>query len=125
MTVRIKNDISGVKFAKINHAKLATYRNAREAFLEKLSRSKKNRDLYLKVAIEDFEQEKNLPAFLLALRNIVTAGGGVQDLAQKLKLNRQTIYKALSPKGNPSFALVDVIINALGMRLAVRARKYS
>lgn len=111
-----------IKFVKTNKETLKNFPRARDIFLEELSKSKKNRDIYLKIAIEDFEEEKNLPAFLLALRNIVTAGCGVQDLADKLNLNRQTIYKALSPKGNPSFALVDAIINSLGMKLLVKAK---
>ncbi len=114
--------IKNIKFVPINKEKLATFPRARDLFIEELSASKKNRDIYLQIAIEDFEADKNLPGFLLALRNIVTAGGGVQELATKLQLNRQTIYKALSPKGNPSFALVDAIINALGMKLLVKRK---
>lgn len=117
--------MKNIKFVTTSKERLATFPRARDVFLAELSESKKNRDIYLQIAIEDFEEEKNLPAFLLALRNIVTAGCGVQELAEKLKLNRQTIYKALSPKGNPSFALVDAIINALGMKLLVKAKSKS
>ncbi len=108
-------------FANISPEKLATFRTAREIFHAELAKSAKNRAIYLKVALEDYENEKNLPAFLLALRTIAITSGGIQELANKTNLNRQTLYKALSPKGNPSFALVDLIVNVLGMKLVVKA----
>jgi len=109
-----------INFVKVSAKRLATFRSAREVFHEKLSQSVENRRIYLKVAIEDYEQDKDLPGLLLALRTIAITGGGIQDLAIKTNLNRQTLYKALSPKGNPSFALVDTIINSFGMKMAVK-----
>ena len=109
-----------IKFVKIKPERLATFRDFRETFMEDLAKSKKDRELYLKIAIEDYEQDKDLPAFLLALRTIAIASGGIQNLATKTNLNRQTIYKALSPKGNPSFALVDTIANSLGMKFTLK-----
>lgn len=112
-------------FAKVDPNRKATFRDARETFHQELLKSKKNREIYLKVALEDYEKEKNLPAFLLALRTIAINSGGIQQLANKTKLNRQTIYKALSPQGNPSFALIDLIVNVLGMKLLIKAAKPS
>jgi probable addiction module antidote protein len=112
--------INKIIFAKASAAKRATFKNAREVFHEELSQSKKARQLYLKTALEDYEKEKNLPAFLLALCTIAITSGGIQDLANKTNLNRQTIYKALSSNGNPSFTLVDLVLNVLGMKLVVR-----
>jgi hypothetical protein len=48
--------------------------------------------------LKDFENEKNLSAFLLALRTIAITSGGINALALKTNLNRQTLYKALSPQ---------------------------
>jgi probable addiction module antidote protein len=116
-----KRKLDSIKRDKAIAKRVATFRSAREVFHEELSRSAEDRQLYLQIAIEDYEQDKDLPAFLLALRTIAITGGGVQNLATKTNLNRQTIYKALSPKGNPSFALIDTIINALGMQLSCKA----
>jgi len=110
-----------IKFVKVNPKKLATFRSAREVLHEELSKSAENRRIYLKVAIEDYEEDKDLPGLLLALRTIAITSGGIQNLAIKTNLNRQTLYKALSPKGNPSFALVDLILNSLGMKLTCKA----
>jgi len=107
-------------FIKVNPERYATFRNARDVFHGELAKSKKKRELYLRVALEEYEKDKNLPAFLMALRTIVITSGGVNAVASKTNLNRQTIYKALSLNGNPSFALVDSIINVLGMKLMVK-----
>jgi probable addiction module antidote protein len=112
-----------VQYANINPKKLATYRDAHEVFMEELSKSKQKREIYLKVAIEDYEETHELHFFLMALRNIAIAGGGIAEIAKKTKLNRQTIYKALSPNGNPSFHLVEVILNSLGMKIAIKSAK--
>ncbi len=102
-----------------NKNKISKFRSAREAFIEDLAKSKKNRKIYLKVAFEDYKKDNDLPAFLLTLRTITIASGGFIELAQKTNLNRQTIYKALSENGNPSFSLVETILHSLGAELRI------
>ncbi len=102
-----------------NKKRISQFRSAREAFNEELVKSKKNRKIYLKTALEDYKKDRDLPAFLLALRTITIASGGVNNLAEKTNLNRQTIYKALSSNGNPSFSMIDLILSSLGMELKV------
>jgi probable addiction module antidote protein len=87
---------------------------------DKNLKSKKGRYDYLGKALEDYHKNKNLPLFLLALREVVVANGGFSEIALKANLSRKTLYKALSPKGNPSFALVSLVFSALGMRLVGR-----
>jgi DNA-binding phage protein len=36
-------------------------------------------------------------------------------------MSRQSLYKALSEKGNPGVATLDTILKALGFRLAIQA----
>ena len=52
---------------------------------------------YLNAALEEDDPE----LFLLALRNVAEARGGVAQLADKTKLNRESLYKMLSRRGNP------------------------
>ncbi|MGE3978672.1 MAG: addiction module antidote protein, partial [Nitrospira sp.] len=54
---------------------------------------------YLNVALEEDDPE----LFLLALRNVTEAQGGVARLAEKTKLNRESLYRMLSKQGNPEF----------------------
>lgn len=74
---------------------------------------------YLRVALEEYEQDGDSEVFLLALRNIAEARGGISALAKKTRLNRQNLYRTLSGKGNPTFQTLEIIMHALGFRLSV------
>lgn len=74
---------------------------------------------YLRVALEEYEQDGDNEVFLLALRNVAEARGGISMLAKKTHLNRQNLYRTLSGKGNPTFQTLDAILHALGFRLSV------
>lgn len=95
----------------------SNYRDFKEAFIEELSKNKKRRKSYLKVAFENYKNDNDLPCFLLALRTIAMASGGIASLAKKTNLTRQAIYKALSTNGNPSFVTLNLIIESLGFEL--------
>lgn len=70
--------------------------------------------LYLEAC---FEEAGDDPAFIAkALGNIARARGMTQ-LARDTGLGREGLYKALSTEGNPSFATILKVINALGLRL--------
>ena len=72
---------------------------------------------YLNVALEDGDPE----GFLLALRDVAEAQGGVTQLAEAANLNRESLYRMLSNRGNPEFRSLDALLHALGFRLAVAA----
>ena len=74
---------------------------------------------YLNAALEEDDPE----LFLLALRNVAEAQGGVAQLAEKAKLNRESLYKILSERGNPELRSLDALLHALGFRLAVTANR--
>ncbi len=65
--------------------------------------------------------ESNDPAVvLMALRNIVDAQEeGIAGLAEKTKLGRESMYKMLSPKGNPKLATFSSVLQGLGFQLRV------
>jgi probable addiction module antidote protein len=71
---------------------------------------------YLNAALE----EDDLELFLLTLRNVTEAQGGMARRAEKTKLNRESLYKMLSERGNPEFKSLDLLLHALGFRLALR-----
>lgn len=74
---------------------------------------------YLNAALEEDDPE----LFLLALRNVAEAQGGVASLAEKTKLNRESLYRMLSERGNPEFRSLDTLLHALGFRLAVAVNR--
>lgn len=48
---------------------------------------------------------------------------GMTDVARRAGLGRESLYKALSANGNPEFATVLKVIQALGFRLTVKPAK--
>ena len=53
-----------------------------------------------------------------ALGDIARAKG-MSQIAQAAGLGRESLYKALSPNGNPEFATVLKVMRALGLKLKV------
>jgi probable addiction module antidote protein len=58
-------------------------------------------------------------AFLIALRDVVEASGGVGQLSEKVAIQRPSLYKILSKKGNPTIATLQEILKPLGLRISV------
>lgn len=58
-------------------------------------------------------------AFLIALRDVVEARGGVSSLAQQARLQRQSLYKALSKRGNPTLTTLQEVLKPLGLCISV------
>lgn len=75
---------------------------------------------YLDVALELYEEDKDTEAFLMALRDVAEAQGGITPLAERTHLNRQNLYKALSGQGNPRLTTLGTILHGLGFKLSVQ-----
>lgn len=76
---------------------------------------------YLQVALDEYQQDDSLEAFLLALRHVVEAQGGIGKLSQKTKLNRESLYKTLSSRGNPKLQTIGVLLKNLGLEFSIKA----
>lgn len=70
---------------------------------------------YLDAALADGDQE----VFLLALRDLAEARG-MTVLAKEANLNRESLYRMLSGKGNPQLSSLTAILNSAGLRLSVQ-----
>ena len=71
---------------------------------------------YLEAALD----EGNPSVVAAALGDIARAKGMMQ-IARETGLGRESLYKALSPDGNPEFSTVLKVIRALGLRLHAAA----
>jgi probable addiction module antidote protein len=74
---------------------------------------------YLNIALEEYEKDQDSEAFLLALRTVAEARGGLTELSNKTNLNRQHLYRTLSSKGNPRLNTLEKVLHALGFRLSI------
>ena len=61
--------------------------------------------------------EEGAAAFLLAVRDVAEARGGVGSLAKRTTLNREGLYEMLSEKGNPRLSSLSNVLGALGMKI--------
>jgi len=67
---------------------------------------------YLEAALAE-----NDPALIVAVLGDIARAKGMTQIARQAGVGRESLYKALSPQGNPEFATVIKVINALGLRL--------
>ncbi len=73
---------------------------------------------YLKAALEDAHQPKVL---LIALRHLAEAKGGIAKVAKKAGIKRESLYRALSSRGNPWLSTLAAVTKAIGLRITVEA----
>lgn len=86
-----------------------------EEYLREWLKDPENAAAFLNSVIEDEKRE----FFLLALRNVVKASGGMTFVADMSDISRTTLYRALSRRGNPDFSQVTTLLNSMGLRLTV------
>ena len=72
---------------------------------------------FLNAASEDDDPK----TYLTALRKVVEARGGVASIADKTQLSRETLYRTLSSRGNPTIKTLHAVLKATGLRFAVLA----
>jgi len=75
---------------------------------------------YIEIALENYEEDHDAEAFLMALRDVAQAQGGITRLAERTHLNRQNLYRALSNRGNPKLDTIGTILHGLGFRLSIQ-----
>lgn len=56
-------------------------------------------------------------AFIAAALGDIARARGMSQLARDTGLGRESLYKALSGEGNPSFSTILKVVHALGLRL--------
>jgi probable addiction module antidote protein len=74
---------------------------------------------YLKAAMEALDDPKDRASGLIALRTIVEAYGGHGRVAAEAGISGESLYRALSPKGNPTLKTLIAVLKTVGMRLSV------
>lgn len=92
-------------------------RNYKEHLLKQLQKPKEAA-AYLNAALQDDDPH----VFLLALRDIAEAKGGMGWLADEADLNRENLYRTLSLKGNPRFFNLLAVLDAIGLEFTIHTR---
>jgi probable addiction module antidote protein len=95
--------------------KMARTRSYKQTLEERLA-NPKEAAAYLNAALEDAD----IRVFLVALRDVVDAYGGISALAEETDLNRESLYRTLSRQGNPTIVTLFEIFHTLGLQFKVQ-----
>lgn len=100
---------------------MSNYRKFKDYHIEQLH-DPEDAKIYLSVALEDYEKNEDIEAFLLAVRDVAEAQGGISKLAERVSLTREGLYEALSENGNPQLSTMGKILHGLGFKFSIEAR---
>ena len=89
-----------------------------DAMVELLREDPTLADEYLASALDEADLEGGQFALLAALRHVVEAQG-MSAIAERAGIPRESLYRALSPRGNPTIKTLLAVFNAAGLKLAV------
>jgi probable addiction module antidote protein len=64
-----------------------------------------------------FEEAGDDAAFITHALGVVAKAKGMTQLSKQTGLGRESLYKALSGEGNPSFATILKVMRALGVQI--------
>jgi probable addiction module antidote protein len=74
---------------------------------------------YLQLAMESLDNPKERGGALLSIRAVAEAYGGLGAVAAQAGISRESLYRSLSPKGNPTLKTLVAVLKTLGLRLSV------
>jgi probable addiction module antidote protein len=66
--------------------------------------------------------EEDDPALVTHALGVIARAKGMSQIARETGLGRESLYKALSPEGNPEFATIVKVLKALGLQLHASPR---
>ena len=99
-------------------SKLKAAVSHRERLVEELRADPKLARAYLAEAVKDDD-----PRVLLSALRTVAEAQGVARLAAAAGIPRESLYRALSPKGNPRLSTLFAVLKAVGFRFSLEERK--
>jgi probable addiction module antidote protein len=90
-----------------------------EAIIRRLRKDPEFAAEYVKAALDDTEEPLVL---LLALRHLAQARG-IAKVAKAAGIERESLYRALSRRGNPRLSTLVAVTKAIGLKLTVEAAR--
>ena len=93
-------------------------RKYRNYLIERLS-NREEAVGYFQAALEEYQNDGNTLAFLIALRSIAEAQGGLDELARRTHTAPDLLVKILSREDESHLDTIRVILDVLGCRLSV------
>jgi len=75
---------------------------------------------YAAELLNEILQDGALDEAMIVLRQMSKAYGGVGEVAKKAGLHGKSLYRTLSPQGNPQVTTLSAVLRTMGLRLAVQ-----
>jgi probable addiction module antidote protein len=109
--------------SKADISKLVGVGSHHEWEVQELRRDREFALAYLQVAMEALDNPEERAGGLIALRAVAEAYGGLGAVAAQAGISRESLYRALSPKGNPTLKTLVAVLKTVGLRLSVAQAK--
>lgn len=88
-------------------------RNYHDYLMEELS-DQEEAISYLEVVLEEYEKDGDTLGFLIGLRNVSEAQGGLNEFARRTDTDPQHLFKALSRNEKQDLDTLEAVLNDLG-----------
>ncbi|EPM50505.1 hypothetical protein ALO95_02886 [Pseudomonas syringae pv. antirrhini] len=73
---------------------------------------------YLSVALEEIDEDGGEDAFLIAIRRLIEARGGMGNLSKNTGLARPNLYRSIAAGGDPKLSTILKVLQALGVGMS-------
>ncbi|NVD97009.1 addiction module antidote protein [Massilia sp. BJB1822] len=90
-----------------------------EIVVELLREDPELADAYLAAALDEVSLDGGRQALLATLRQVAEAQG-MALVAQRAGIPRESLYRALSPAGNPTIKTLLAVLEAAGLKLTIQ-----
>ncbi|MCP5491286.1 MAG: putative addiction module antidote protein, partial [Chlamydiales bacterium] len=93
----------------------------KEDYLYKRLQNPREAAAYLNECLKD----EDPAVFLIALKDVIKANGGMTKLAEEIDRNRESLYRSFSTKGNPGINTLVDTLDVYGLEISVKPIKLS
>jgi probable addiction module antidote protein len=94
-----------------------------ERSIEELREDRGYAIAFLQIAMESLDNPEERGGALLSIRAVAEAYGGLGAVAAQAGISRESLYRSLSPKGNPTLKTLVAVLKTLGLRLSVAEKE--
>lgn len=74
---------------------------------------------FLKLSFESLSDPAERGGALLSIRAVAEACGGLGFVSRQAGVSRESLYRSLSPKGNPTLKTLLAVLAVVGARLSI------
>lgn len=94
-----------------------------DAMVDKLRKDPAFAAEYVRVALEEVGEKGGQAALLSVLRQVAKARG-IATVARAVGVERESLYRTLSPRGNPRLTTLLALMKTLGLSLTVTPKRH-